>query len=328
MGRVIGVKAVCISHAEDADGLICAAVLKHLLDASTLLVTYDDLEEALKSVRPPVEEVYICDLNIRKELCQEVERITKFSSVTFVDHHPTDAEVIERLQHSGVTVVYSPLDCSSVLLFSHHQEKLDWKAARLAVYAAVSDHFEDGPIASKLMARLDRHFVQHEALILTHALHRKATSKFRLMVADELSRFSFPHKIKGATEAALAYLEDTVGLLETLPKKASRLEKLAYVEGLPGMTIGAVAGLLVDAMNVDVGVCYKRGETGFISISIRGQRGIELHLGETTKRLAKRYGGFGGGHRRASGASIPRNKYIEFIEDIERELKKANRRRE
>ena len=162
MGRVIGVKAVCISHAEDADGLICGAILKHLLDASILLVTYDDLEEALKSVSSPMEEVYICDLNIRKELCQEIEKITRFSRVTFVDHHPTDAEVIERLQHSGVTVVYSPLDCSSVLLHNH-QEKLDWKAARLAAYAAVSDHFEDGPMASKLMARFDRHFVQHEA---------------------------------------------------------------------------------------------------------------------------------------------------------------------
>ena len=321
-------KTVCISHAEDADGIICAAVLKHLLDAHTLLVAYDDLEEALKSVRPPVEEVYICDLNIRKELCKEVERITKFSSVTFVDHHPTEAEVIKRLQHSGVTVVYSTLDCSSVLLFSHHQEKLDWKAARLVVYAAISDHFEDGPIASKLMARLDRHFVEHEALILTHALHRKATSKFRLMVANELSKFSFPHKVEGVTEAALGYLEDAVELLETLPKKASRLEKLAYVEGVQGMTIGAVAGLLIDAMNVDVGVCYKREETGFMSISIRGQRGIELHLGEIAKRLAKRHGGFGGGHNTASGASIPRSNYIEFVKDIERELKKTNGRRE
>ena len=315
---MIGVNAVCISHAEDADGLICAAYLKHLLNASTLLVTYDDLEEALKSVKPPMEEVYICDLNIREELCQEIERITRFAGVTFVDHHPTAVEVIERLRHSGVTVVYSPLDCSSVLLYSHHHEKLDWKAARLAAYAAVSDHFEDGPIASKLMARLDKHFVQHEALILTHALHREATFKFRSLVVEELGRFSFPHKINGATEAALAYLEHTAELLETLPKKASRLERLAYAEGIPGMTIGAVAGLLIDAMNVDVGVCYKRGETGFMNFSIRGRRGLGLHLGEITKRVAKRHGGFGGGHRRASGASIPRNNYIEFIKDIER----------
>jgi len=43
-------------------------------------------------------------------------------------------------------------------------------------------------------------------------------------------------------------------------------------------------------------------------------------LGEATKRLAKRYGGFGGGHKRAGGASIPRKDGIAFIKDLEIEL--------
>jgi len=42
--------------------------------------------------------------------------------------------------------------------------------------------------------------------------------------------------------------------------------------------------------------------------------------GEATKRLAKRYGGFGGGHKRAGGASIPRKDCIAFIKDLEIEL--------
>lgn len=35
-------KTICISHAEDADGLICAAYLRHLRNASIVLVTYDE----------------------------------------------------------------------------------------------------------------------------------------------------------------------------------------------------------------------------------------------------------------------------------------------
>jgi len=58
-----------------------------------------------------------------------------------------------------------------------------------------------------------------------------------------------------------------------------------------------------------------------MNLSIRGRRGIGFHLGEITKRIAKKHGGFGGGHMRASGASIPRNKYIEFIRDLESELR-------
>ena len=53
--------------------------------------------------------------------------------------------------------------------------------------------------------------------------------------------------------AALAFLEHTARLLEILSKEASKLGRLAYVEGMYGMSIGAVASLLVDAMNVDVG---------------------------------------------------------------------------
>ncbi len=319
---MINVKAVCISHAEDADGLICAAYLRHLMDVSTLLVTYDEFENALKSVRSSTNEVYICDLNIREEFYEEIQRITRFASVTLIDHHPTDVEMVEILKQSGVTVIYNPLDCASVLLFDYFKKKLSRKAARLAAYAAVSDQFEDGPIASNILARLDRQFVQHEALILTHALYQKTTSKFRSSIVEELSRFSFPHKIKGVVEASLIYLEHTSMLLENLPTKASRIGRLAYVEGTYGISIGAVAGLLVDAMNVDVGVCYKRVENGLMNLSIRGRRGLEIHLGAITKRMAKRYSGFGGGHKRASGASIPRNNYLEFIRDLERELKR------
>jgi hypothetical protein len=78
-------------------------------------------------------------------------------------------------------------------------------------------------------------------------------------------------------------------LLEILPKEASKLGRLAYVEGMYGMSIGAVAGLLVDAMNVDVGICYKVREKGWVNLSIRGRRGFEIHLREATKRLAKRW---------------------------------------
>ncbi len=121
-------------------------------------------------------------------------------------------------------------------------------------------------------------------------------------------------------QAALAFLEHTARLLEIQAKEASKLGRLVYVEGVHGMSIGAVAGLLVDFMNVDVGICYKVREKGWVNLSIRGRRGLEIHLGEATKRLAKRYGGFGGGHKRAGAASIPRKDCIALIKDLEIEL--------
>ena len=79
------------------------------------------------------------------------------------------------------------------------------------------------------------------------------------------------------------------------------------------------AGLLVDATNVEVGIRYKVREKDWVNLSIRGRRGLEIHLGEATKRLAKRYGCFGG-TQEGGEASIPRKDCIAFIKDLEIEL--------
>ena len=311
---------ICVSHGEDADGLICAAILRHLKNASSQLATYDDFGDLLKSIQPSTEELYICDLNIREDLLGEIIRIANFARITIIDHHPMTIGVLESLKKSGVDVIHSLLDCASALLYEHFRCELGREAARLAAYAAISDQFEDGPIASGLLSRLDRQLVQHEALILTHALHRKTNDMFRSVVVDELSRFTFPHMIDGAIEEALAYLNQIAELLKILPTRATKMGKLAYVITPDEMSIGAVAGLLVDAMEVDVGICYKKGEKNNINISLRSRRGLQIHLGEVTRRLAERYGGFGGGHERASGASIPIESPIEFIKSLKKEL--------
>jgi RecJ-like exonuclease len=289
------------------------------MDISSILVDYNDFKKVLKSITPPVEEVYICDISVREELYTEIQRINEFANVTYIDHHPTAFDVLERLESQGVTVVYSPHDCASILLYEHFKEKLGRKAARLAAYAAVSDQFEDGPIASKLIATLDKQFVQHEALILTHALQMETSSEFRSLVVEGLRRLTYPHKIVGAYEAAMNGLEKTADLLETLPSKAWRRGGIAFLEDVIGNSTGAIAGLLIDAMNVDVGVCYKI-ENDQVSISIRSRKGLEHHLGEISKRVSNKYGGFGGGHERASGARVPRSNYHEFLKDIELEL--------
>jgi nanoRNase/pAp phosphatase (c-di-AMP/oligoRNAs hydrolase) len=311
---------ICISHAEDTDGLVCAAYLRRLKDATITLVTYDDFEEALRNVKPPADEVYLCDLNIREDLVEEISRINNFARMTIVDHHPTAEGLMKRLGESGVEVIHSLLDCASILLYDRFREDLGSEDARLAAYAAVSDYFEEGPNASKLLNRLDKHFVQHEALILTHALHRKSDAKFKLKVVSELSRLTPPHRIKGVPEAALAHLEHVSKLLETLTTKATKRGRLAYIEEMEGASIGSVAGLLIDSLGVDVGLCYKREERNSMSISIRAARGLDIHLGKITRRLAGRYGGFGGGHSRASGASIPQNSYMTFIKALDGEL--------
>lgn len=315
-----GHKALCISHGEDADGLICAALLRRMRGASPILVTYDDFLEALKGVEPPVDELYICDLNIREALLEEILRINGFARVTIVDHHASVEGLLESLVERRVKVLHDVRDCTSVILYDHFREELGREAGRLAAYAAWADQFEDGPIASRLLWDYDRQFVQHEALILAHSIVRTQEPGFWSLIVDELSGLAFPHEIPGVVEAALAHLKESSEMIARLPAAATRLGRFAYVEAEGEEPIGTVANLIVDALGVEVGLCYKVKSGSKVSVSLRSRRGLAFHLGEITRRVAARRGGFGGGHKRASGASLPLQSLEGFIDDVAAEL--------
>jgi oligoribonuclease NrnB/cAMP/cGMP phosphodiesterase (DHH superfamily) len=288
-----GIRSVCISHGEDADGLTCASLLRRLNGARPLLATYDDLEDVLKSVVAPLDEVYICDLNVREGLVDEVIRIRGFAAVTLIDHHPPSEGILERLAEAGVT---------------HFREELGRQAGRLAAYAAWADQFEDGPIATLLLREYDRQLVQNEGLILAHAVINRPTEEFRRLVIDALSALKFPHRVPEILEAATDQLEYKAALIEALGEVATKKGNI-------------VAGLLLDAMGTYVGVCYVEKGSGLVNISLRSRRGFSFHLGEITNRIARNQGGFGGGHKRASGASIPQKGLEGFLRDFEEELR-------
>jgi len=310
---------ICISHGEDADGITCAALLKRMNGAHPILVTYDDLKDSLRSIQPSLDELYLCDLNVREDLVGEILRIAGFSRVTVIDHHPAADGVLERLEEAGVEVVHDPRDCASVLLYNRFRDELGRKAGRMAAFAAWADQFEDGPIAEVLLREYDRQSVQHEGLLLAHALPQRPTKEFRTRVLEAISRLAPPHRTPGVPEAALEHLEETAALIETLTGKAKRLRVLAYMKADEGTSIGSVAGLITDAVGTQVGLCYKlKGD--LVNISLRSRRGLPYHMGEITRRVATGLGGFGGGHKRASGASIPGEALERFLEELDEAL--------
>jgi nanoRNase/pAp phosphatase (c-di-AMP/oligoRNAs hydrolase) len=118
----------------------------------------------------------------------------------------------------------------------------------------------------------------------------------------------------------MEHLEETSRLIEVLTGMAKRLDVLAYMQAEEGMSIGTVAGLITDAVGTDVGLCYRLNGT-LVNLSLRSRRGRPYHLGEITRRIATGLGGFGGGHKRASGASIPGKSLDRFLEEFDEELR-------
>ena len=304
-----------IIHGDDVDGLTCGAFLKRVKGGEFYLANYDNLEHALRKVQPPVDTLYICDLNIRDELKHELVRIMEFAKINIIDHHQMSPELMESLRNMGVNIRLETGDCAAVLVYDTFKHALGREGRRLAAYAAISDMFEDGPLADAILGKMDRKFAQHEAQILTHALAADQTIDFKRRVMYELSTYNYPHRIEGVVERAIKSLEEMSRIKEAIPGNAEVKGRVAIMEAKGDNSTGGLSNLLIDTLGVDVGISYKANDH-YYNLSLRGEKDLEEHLGDISKELGLKYDGFGGGHQRASGIKVPKENLTPLIDEI------------
>ena len=71
----------------------------------------------------------------------------------------------------------------------------------------------------------------------------------------------------------------------------------------------------------NVGIAYKeRVDHGIYAVSVRGSRSYNVHLGKLVSSLSAELGGSGGGHDKACGAVIPKDKIKEFLQKMNSQL--------
>lgn len=304
-----------IIHGDDVDGLTCGAFIKRVKGGEFYLANYDNLDNALEKVKPPVDTLYICDLNIRDSLEPEIQRIRKFASINIIDHHQMSPELMRKLENIGVSVRLETSDCAAVLVYDTFKSMLGQEGKRLAAYAAISDMFEDGPLADPILSKMDRKFAQHEAQLLTHALSSDQSIEFKRMVMDELSKYNYPHRITGVVEKAIQCLEEMTRIKEAIPGNSEVIGRVAIMEATGDNSTGGISNLLIDTLGVDVGISYKANEE-YYNISLRGEKDLEEHLGDISKDLGVKYEGFGGGHQRASGIKVPKENLQKLLDEL------------
>ena len=135
------------------------------------------------------------------------------------------------------------------------------------------------------------------------------------MVMDELSKYNYPHRIEGVVEKAVMCLEEMTKIKEAIPENSEIFDRVAVMEAIGDNSTGAISNLLIDTLGVDVGICYKANDTDY-NISLRGEKGLEEHLGNISKEYGAKYGGFGGGHQRASDIKVPKESLEGLLDDI------------
>lgn len=321
-------KLVCISHMEDADGISSAALIKEAFGGDTILVDYPGMMPAIEAVAKDdkLKTLFICDVGLSKNNQERFAEILsdlrkKKVAVTYIDHHDIDPEIAKKLQKVKVKLIHDVNECTSVLAYDAFKSKLSDHSSFIAACGAITDYMEDRPKASKLLQIYDRQFALISATVLTYNIvgHQKDPD-YLLYLVEMLSESKYPHEIPNSFEFAQIQVEKLAGMIAKVKKSLKTMKNLGYMEILDAGASGAV-NFVLGLSGKDVGVAYKeRVDHGIYAVSIRGSKSCKIHLGRLVNSLAQEFGGSGGGHDKACGAVIPKDKILQFIKEFNARL--------
>ena len=321
-------KTICVSHQEDADGISSAALIKQAFGGDTILVDYPGMMDVLESLRndEKLKKLFICDVGLNTQtndsfvaLLTELRK--KRISVIYVDHHEIDPKVVTKLKKIKVKLIHNISECTTVLVYDTYKKKLLEHSTFIAVCGAITDYMESRPIASKLLQMYDRQFALVNATVLTYNIvgHQKDPD-YLLYLVDELSESKFPHEIPNTYEFAQIQVGKLAEIMSKVRKSMKISKNLAHMEVLDSGASGAV-NFVLGFSGKDVGIAYKeRVDKGIYAVSVRGSPSCKTHLGKLVSSVTSKLGGSGGGHDKACGAVVPKDKIKEFLQKMNSQL--------
>ena len=322
-------KVICISHKEDCDGISSAALIRQAFGGDAILVDYPGQMEALNQVvsDEKLKSLFICDLGLSKKTQDEfIDILTTLRknkvSVTYIDHHDIDPNVVKALEKIKVKVIHDINECTTVQVYNAYTSKLNDHASFVATCAAITDYMEDRPIGSKLLQIYDRQFALISATVMTYNIvgHQKEPDYLQYLV-EELAESKFPHDIPNTFEFAQIQVEKLSQMIAKVKKGMKTMKNLGHMEILDAGASGAV-NFVMGLSGKDVGVAYKeRVDHGIYAVSVRGSKNCKVHLGKIVNLLATSLGGSGGGHDKACGAVVPKPKIKKFLTELNKQIK-------
>ncbi|HEV8404455.1 MAG TPA: DHH family phosphoesterase [Nitrososphaera sp.] len=320
--------SICISHKEDADGICSATLIKAAFDVSKIiLVDYANLMTKLEKVAESdskINQLCICDLGLsKKNELRFVELLDKISSagteVTYIDHHDISREIMQALKKARVTLVHTVEECTSIQVYSKYRKKLPEHAAFFAAMGALTDYMETRPIASSVVPKYDRQFLMLESTALSYMISASQhDDDFLLKIVDTLAKMKYPHDIKGGFDSAEKYAKKVANAIDSIQESVVKLENIAHTPSTIELSSSMVVNFVLGSSGKPAAMVYKfKDDIKSYVVSIRGSSGCKVHLGRLTNEIASELGGSGGGHDKACGAVIPKDRLEEFIKVLD-----------
>jgi single-stranded-DNA-specific exonuclease len=324
--------SICISHKEDVDGVSSAALIKAAFRIkSVLLVDYSNLISTLEKLATSngrghrTDKVFLCDLGLSKRNEQRFidivgAIISNGSKVTYVDHHELMPETATALRKMGVMLVHTVDECTSVQIYSKFKKKLKTQAAFFAAAGALTDYMENRPIASSIVSKFDRQFLMLEATALSYMISaNQNNNEFLSKIVDNLADMKYPHEIEGGFSIVEKQAQKISNAIKKIEESIIKINNLAYMQSNSDLSANMVVNSVLGISDRPVAMVYKlKNDINCYIISRRGSKDCKVHLGRLINDIASEMGGSGGGHDKACGAVIPKEKIDEFIQRVDK----------
>jgi RecJ-like exonuclease len=305
----------------DGDGLCAGALaLASHPDARVFFTNPYGLYEDLAQVGSQ-DAVIICDIALSEsylpKLLERFSTIDENGELIYIDHHPL-SEAISRSDIPG-EVIHALGSSASELTYSFFQTKLSLLQSRIAIYGAIADYLDNTPIIHQLLRKWDKRKIYFETGIIAQGIvGLKRDYGFKREIVSKLAENVSPSFHNELSKLALEHTQEEEEVLQELKRYIHVVGEVAYVLNV-SFSLGKTAlyaRTLADAL-VGVSGEYRKD---VVDMSLRTHEKY-VDLNKILRRITPKFGGSGGGHPAAAGARIPKDKFVDFIEELNRALK-------
>jgi RecJ-like exonuclease len=187
--------------------------------------------------------------------------------------------------------------------------------SRVAIYGAIGDYADDSEFMQLIISYWDKRMLYFESGLLSQGLdyiRRDYRSKRRIL--ESLAMNLLPSSDAELAGAAIEESRLEERMRKEVTVKVRTLGKIAYVLNIEG-SIGKAAIYARAVTGLQIGIAGEE-ERGYVDMSLRSVR-EGLDLDRILRRLAPSFGGTGGGHPKAAGASIPVESFQLFVKALD-----------
>lgn len=324
-------KSICISHKEDVDGIVSAALLQTGLKIRNLfLVDYPNLLNSLDYVISICSKdknftrVFICDVGLNmKNQFLFLEKLNILVSnnieVIYIDHHYLEPEIKTKIAEMGIKLIHDIDECTSVQIYYLLKNRIDKLFSFFASAGALTDYMEDRPRARSLVSKFDRTFLMLESCYLSYII--SASQKdidFLKSISKNLSKGIMPHELEHGCSLVKQFSGKVANAITLIEKQSVHLNNLSYFEHELDLSSSMIVNFVLGLSGKKVGIAFKmKSNINSYILSIRGSKDCQTHLGKLVNNLSMDFGGSGGGHDKACGAVIPIENISTFVEKLD-----------